>query len=144
MSSKYLKESKKCLAEALERTPEALKVFWDCIVPGIGRDAGDRTLVHDQARSDAMMHSLPDDKVVTAQGPRMSICGWMSYREGAVYWDPLHNKRTFATTTHAVKRGLNVNNLADIDFHITPLTVSTKRLNENRKRENGTIFADDR
>ena len=124
MSSKYLKECRECLVEALERTPEALKVLWDVLVPNIGRDTGDRKLVHDQKRSDAMLHALPEDKVVTAQGPRMSICGWQSYRRGALYWDPMHNKRTFVTVVHAVKRGLCVKNLGDIDFHIKPLTRS--------------------
>ena len=85
MSAKYLKEGRKCLIEALTSTPDAVKVLWDVLVPGIGRDAGDRELAHDQKRSDGMLFAMPDDKVVTAQGPRMSICGWSSYRYGALY-----------------------------------------------------------
>ena len=66
-------------------------MLWDVLVQNIGCDTGDRKLVHDQKRSDAMLHALPEGKVVTAQGPRMSICGWQSYRRGALYWDPMHN-----------------------------------------------------
>ena len=54
----------------------------------------------------------------------MSICGWSSYRSGALYWDPFHNKRTFVTTLHAVKRCLNVKRLGECAFHIKPLTKS--------------------
>ena len=99
-------ESREVLKESFQTAKPQLRQLWDYLLPGIARDVGDRSLLHDEQKSSDMFEAMVDSPIVTNKGPKMSIGGWMSYFRGTEHWDPYFHRRTFVILVHALKKGL--------------------------------------
>ena len=106
LGGKYLVEQRECIEELMRTHPQELRKLFDLFVPGIAVDMDDPSFAHDKARQDELFSNYTKSDLCNFLGPRMAICGWMSYYYGATYWDPRHNLRAFGIAAWAARRGL--------------------------------------
>ena len=90
--------------------------LWQALWPGMCRDEGKPWEEHDQAKCDLEFENFPNSAVLKSKGPKMTICGWMSYFRGYEHWDPLHNRRTFVLLLVCWAKRLATGSLATMNL----------------------------
>ena len=95
-----------------------LRKFFDVFVPGIAVDLEDPSFVHDKAKQDHLVENYAKSDICVNLGPRMAICGWMSYYRGITYWDPRHNLRAYGIAVWAARRGLFGKRFSQISLQV--------------------------
>ena len=115
---KHLVEGAEIIKElyASPTTKREIRKLWFDLWPDMCRDEGKLELIHDSEKCEAEFEQFPSSSLMTSKGPRMTICGWMSYKRGFQHWDPKHTRRTFFLTLVNWKRGTLIGALKGVTW----------------------------
>ena len=78
----------------------------------IARDRGELDQLHNPEWKELVWHEIFSGKCITAKGPKMALCRWMSFIDCEVYWQRLHHMRLLLFSVWGVSLGY-INESAD-------------------------------